>query len=163
MRSLVDDRWSEDRTAYHLYRLEQLFLSLQELWARRCAGLDVGTRWISALPGYAGLRNLTDLPDTFPVTLEVGSRFCNSALETLTTDGGDPAVRDALTEMEEVLARVRQIARPRRSGRLARQHLAALLGLPSETSADALIGVAFARCARVASGALGRRLGDVQT
>jgi hypothetical protein len=160
MRPLVDNRWSEDPTAYHLYRLEQLFLSLQELWARRCAGLDVGTRWISALPGYAALRNLTDLPDTFPVTLEVGTRFCNSATETLTAAGGDPAVRDALIEMEEVLARVRQITGSKRSGRLAHQHLAALLGLPSETAADTLIGVAFARGARVARGAFGHRLGD---
>ncbi len=68
---------------YHLYKLENLFQTLHDLWEARRQGTRVGHRWLLALTGFSGMRAVPETPNAFPITLEVGSRICNTAIKSL--------------------------------------------------------------------------------
>ncbi|WP_303902596.1 hypothetical protein [Thiohalomonas denitrificans] len=152
---------------YHLYKLENLFQTLHELWGVKRRGVRVGHRWLLALTGFSGMRAaVPEIPNAFPITLEVGSRICNTAIEALihdqskepeTAEGHNRVAAD-IHYMRDLLIALHDLTETNGSrGDYPIEHdtahvlLATLIDKPPQTVAEDLIDATLVRGQRTAT------------
>ncbi|SCZ51871.1 hypothetical protein [Thiohalomonas denitrificans] len=144
---------------YHLYKLENLFQTLHDLWEAKRQGMRVGHRWLLALTGFSGMgRTVPETPNAFPITLEVGSRICNTAIEALVDDQArhpqtaecHERVTADIRYMRDLLIALHDLTETNGCQRdyplehdTARLMLATLIGKPPGTADDDLVDACF--------------------
>ncbi len=152
--------------AYELFRLENLFHALQDLWLADLSGLRAARCRVQAITGADCLPEIPDSADFIGPTLELGRVICNRAIEAIRRErphsGPDePAIDEYVLQLRDFLSALADLLDAIEYGdsaplerQAARSELARLLGLNTEAGDRELIGECFATAGAVATEAI---------
>ena len=152
--------------AFELFRLENLFHALQDLWLADISELRAARRTVKAITGADCLPDNSDAIEFIGPTLKLGGVICNRAIEALHHEHphAEPdavAVGEYVLQLRDFLSALADLLDSLESGdsapleqQAARSELARLLGLNPDADDRELIGECFATAGAVATEAI---------